>query len=238
MSDDSNDEPEFNIEPEISSSLSTALDAEPQRGHEAESRFNSDAEASTSMLSNADPFDKGRLCPHSHFFNGDPDEYQDFCQKYNILADVVLSRVKSGEIKDKARDHPEHIIVPLMAICEAGLRFPLHPFLREVLSRFNLAPHQVSINNYRIIVFVIALVENHGLEFTIADLVHTYTMSRLGRTGRRYLTSSLKMEPLITSLPDTDKWADFYLEVHGNYEFGDAPKHHPVRKVSDTRGLL
>lgn len=84
---------------------------------------------------------------------------------------------------------------------------------------------------------IIALKESQGLEFTVADLFHTYTMFRHSRSGRRYLTSRSKMELLITGLPDIDKWVDFYLEVHGNYEFGDAPRRHSVPKVSDMRGL-
>lgn len=69
-----------------------------------------------------------------------------------------------------------------MAICEAGLRFPLHPFLRELLARFNLAPHLFAINSYRIVMSVIALKEGQGLEFSVADLFDTYIMSRHERT--------------------------------------------------------
>lgn len=84
----------------------------------------SGAETSTSAPNDADLFDKGLLCPHAHYFCGEPGEYDAFCQKYNIPDDVFLHRVKSSEKRDKRGDHPEHIIVPLMAICEAGLRSP------------------------------------------------------------------------------------------------------------------
>lgn len=221
-SDDSNAEQDFEYaddefltEPDIDFSPSTESKAKPQRGHQAEARFTSGAEASTSAQSDDDLFDKGLLCPHAHYFSGEPREYEQFCHRYNIPADVLLNRVKSKEIKDSTKEHPEHITMALMAICEAGLRFPLHPFLREILAWFSLAPHQLVINSYRIIMSVIALVESQDLDFTVTDLFHTYTMSRHGKIGRRYLTTHPKKELLITSLSDTDKWANFYLEVHG-----------------------
>lgn len=95
MSDDLDAKREFNTTPEITLTPSTVSEADPQRGYEAESRFNSGAEASTSALKDVDLFDKGRLCPHAHFFSGDPEEYQNFCREYDIRADVMLNRVRS-----------------------------------------------------------------------------------------------------------------------------------------------
>ena len=63
-------------------------------------------------------------------------------------------------------------------------------------------------------------------------------MSRHGKTNRRYLSTSSHKEPLIDGLPDTDKWANLYVEVSGNYEFGDQTNRiHHVPKVKDFRGL-
>ncbi|KAI8568473.1 hypothetical protein RHMOL_Rhmol02G0202600 [Rhododendron molle] len=108
-----------------------------------------------------------------------------------------------------------------MAICEAGLRFPLHPFLKELLAWFGLAPHFFAINSYRIVMSVIKLNELHNLEFTVVDLFHAHIMSRHGKTERRYLSKRRDEESLIDGLLDTDKWANFYVEVSCNYEFGD-----------------
>ncbi|KAI8559946.1 hypothetical protein RHMOL_Rhmol04G0216000 [Rhododendron molle] len=70
-----------------------------------------------------------------------------------------------------------------MAICEGGLRFPLHHFLRELLAQFSLVLHYFAINSYRIVMSVIALKELHNLKFTIADLLYTYIMAKHGRTS-------------------------------------------------------
>ncbi|KAI8560816.1 hypothetical protein RHMOL_Rhmol04G0285400 [Rhododendron molle] len=124
-----------------------------------------------------------------------------------------------------------------MAICEAGLRFPLNPFLRELLARFSLVPHFFAINNYRIVMAVIKLKELHNLEFSVADLFHTYIMSRHGVTERGYLSTRSGKEPLIDGLPDTDKWASFYVKVSGNYEFGNQTSRlYNVPKIKDFRG--
>lgn len=126
-----------------------------------------------------------------------------------------------------------------MAKCEAGLRFPLHPFLRELLARFNLVPHFFAINSYRIVMSVITLKELHDLEFTVADLFDTYIMSRHDRTERRCLSMSRDKEPSIDGLPDTNKLANFYVEVNYNYEFGDQTIHrYSMPKMKDFRGCL
>ncbi|KAI8572199.1 hypothetical protein RHMOL_Rhmol01G0179200 [Rhododendron molle] len=163
----------FNTEPEISFTSSMHLDAKPELGPEAESKFNVQAEATTSQsVPNEAPsedkeiddlYERGQVCPYAHFFSGQPDEYEDFCRTYNILDDVVISRVASNRIRDKPEHRPVHITVPFMAICEAGLRFPLHPFLRELLARFGLVPHFFAINSYRIVMAVIKLKELHNL---------------------------------------------------------------------------
>lgn len=219
-------------------------------GAEAESRLRSQVGATTSSRSApvetssdnrefTDLFERGQVCPHAHYFSGRPDEYDNFCRTYNIPADVVVHQVASNRIRDKREDRPEHITVPLMAICEAGLRFPLHPFLRELLARFGIVSHYFAINSYRIVMSVIKLKELHNLEFTVADLFHTYIMSRHGGTERRYLSTRSGKEPLIDGLPDTDKWANFYVEVSGNCEFGSqSVRLHSVPKIKDFRGWV
>lgn len=199
-------------------------------------RFTSGAKASTFARSDDDLFDKGLLCPHAHYFSGKLGEYEEFCHKYNIPDDVVLHHVKSTKIKDKREDNLEHITVPLMAVCEAGLQFPFHPFLREKLARFSLALHQLAINSYRIIMSIIVFIESHDLDFTVTDLFYTYTMSWHGKMGRPYLTTRPKKDHLIDGLSDTDKWADFYLEVHRNYEFGGTHSGYSISKIKDMRG--
>lgn len=69
---------------------------------------------------------------------------------------------------------------------------------------------------------VIALQELHNLTFHLANLFEYYTMSRHSVMQQRYLSTRGSMEHFITNLSNTEKWANFYIEVHGNYELGSS----------------
>lgn len=231
----------FKTEAEIVFTPETESDPEPRIGNEAvsrgtASRFESGAQASTSAPSNKDILDNGVVCPYAHYFSGSTEEYVAFCQEYHIPNDVLLHRVRSDQIKAEREDKPEHITVPLMAITEAGLRFPFHPFLREVLWKFSLCPHQLAINSYRIIMSVIKLIEMHGIDFKATDLFWTYTMSRHAKSKRRFLSTRAHKTSLIDGLSDSDKWANLFLEVRGNFEFGGPNRNYPIPKYVDNRG--
>lgn len=73
---------------------------------------------------------------------------------------------------------PGHITVPLMAITEGDLPFPINPLLRQVLSEYKLTPCYLTVNSFRIINVVRALREKNNLVFNIFDLFGVYSMSR------------------------------------------------------------
>ncbi|KAI8538299.1 hypothetical protein RHMOL_Rhmol09G0091500 [Rhododendron molle] len=92
--------------------LSTPSKANSQRGLEAESRFRFEAKAktSTSAQSGCDVepvvdkkvavlYERGQVCPHAHFFNGEPKEYENLCQEYSILGDMVVSQVAAAKLR-------------------------------------------------------------------------------------------------------------------------------------------
>lgn len=86
---------------------------------------------------------------------------------------------------------------------------------------------------------VIALIDLHNLDFRPTDLFHTYTMSRHGKSNRRFLSTRPKKTSLIEGLSDTDKWANLFLEVRGNFEFGESQnRNHPVQRYVDDRGQI
>lgn len=63
------------------------------------------------------------------------------------------------------------ITVPLMAITEGGLRFPLPKLVHQLLYMYELALHQVVVNVYRVVCSVIKLVERHNIPVTVYDLI-------------------------------------------------------------------
>jgi hypothetical protein len=60
-----------------------------------------------------------------------------FCHHYGILDDVYLE-YKFWE--DALPGEPGDLILPLVAIIEGGVRFPMDPLLINFLDFFNLSP--------------------------------------------------------------------------------------------------
>ena len=54
---------------------------------------------------------------------------------------------------------PNHIFLPILAVIEGGIRFPLHPFLCKFFNKLKLAPSQVMVNVFRTIMGIARLNE-------------------------------------------------------------------------------
>jgi hypothetical protein len=147
------------------------------------------------------------------------DDYRAFCSRHNIPGDVSLNLVQPEDITFGRH----HITVPLMAISEGGLRFPVNQLLREFLHEYQLNPRYLAVNSFRIINAVDALRERFNLTFTLSDLIGVYNVSRNKSSSRRFLSLRCIKPPrpyLIDHLPDSDPWANDFVEVRGNFEFG------------------
>jgi hypothetical protein len=124
-----------------------------------------------------------------------------------------------------------------MAIIEGGVRFPLHPFLRQVLNVLQLTPSQVTINFYRIVVGVIELKERYHLEFEVEDLFGLYLVSQNKVARRKYLSCRTGQRRLIRGLPDSDKYANDFVVVRGEFEFALGEfRYHPIPRVPGFAG--
>lgn len=123
-------------------------------------------------------------CPYWECFE-DQKGLDLFRRTYKILDDVVISLIEGRRI----RFSDEHITVPLMAITEGGLRFPMHKVLREILYHFELSPCQLSVNSYRIIHSIIKLAEVKMFPLEARHIFENYMMSQNARFSRYYLCS-------------------------------------------------
>jgi hypothetical protein len=170
---------------------------------------------------------------YSRFFE-DPESLADFRATYGIPDNVSVDLVRPEE--SVATDDYQ-IVLPLMAIIEGGVRFPFHPFLRQVLNVLQLTPSQVTINFYRIVVGVIELKERYHLEFEVEDLFGLYLVSQNKVARRKYLSCRTGQRRLIRGLPDSDKYANDFVVIRGEFEFASGElRYHPIPRVPGFAG--
>lgn len=88
------------------------------------------------------------------------------------------------------------------AFFKAGLRLPLHPFILNLLDRYELVPAQLVPNSIRTIVGFLVLCHLHGIEASLSLFRYFYTLRkqaewcsfapRPSRALRLYLSTSIK----------------------------------------------
>ena len=61
---------------------------------------------------------------------------------------------------------------------EGGLRFPLDPFVKLFLNRYNIAPGQLYPNSYRILTGFIELMHREGIEPDLDILWYVYSLTK------------------------------------------------------------
>lgn len=165
--------------------------------------------------------------PYLHYFNGSPGSCNDFCEKYRILSDVQVALVTDPE---NMPFEEGRLNLPLCAITEGGVRFPLDPLWKLVLHTLNLTTSRLSGNMFRIIMGVVELRKRHDLIFGMLELFEIYSLSYNGAAGRRLFSVRGKYEHLVHTLPDSDPFINDFVTVMGNFMFGpDEPLTNSVR---------
>jgi hypothetical protein len=152
-----------------------------------------------------------------------PASIAEFRRHYNIPDDVAIE-INRPETHPEIRDE-DSIHIPLMAVTEGGVRFPLHPLLRRVLSWYRLNPMQISINTYRIIMGIVRLNELCNTNLDLWDINYNYDMV-YNKDDKWYLKSRRGREKIVTQLVDSNRGNDDdFLIVSGNWEFSsDEPE--------------
>jgi hypothetical protein len=141
-----------------------------------------------------------------------PEAMAQFRHHYGFPDDVYLE-YKFWE--DALPKEPGDLILPLVAIIEGGVRFPMDPLLTSFLDYFNLSPLQINPNIFRIVMGVVELNRRLGLDLPVHDIIATYTLYTSSKEAYSLRPRDVE-NTLVNSLPDTNKdMTDDYLLVRG-----------------------
>uniref|UniRef100_A0A2N9GIP4 Transposase (putative) gypsy type domain-containing protein n=1 Tax=Fagus sylvatica TaxID=28930 RepID=A0A2N9GIP4_FAGSY len=145
-----------------------------------------------------------------------PEAMERFRRHYGVPDDVYLEyRFWENAITGEHGD----LIIPVVAIIEGGVRFPIDPLLADFLDHFRISPTQINPNIFRIVNGVAELNRRLGFNLTVHDIIATYFL----RTTQHEAFSLRPRDvnnTLVNGLPDTNKeMTDDFLLVRGNWYF-------------------
>jgi hypothetical protein len=140
-----------------------------------------------------------------------------FRADYNIPDNVGLELAPVGADREVATW--EMMCIPIVAIVEGGVRFPLDPFLRRVLNWYKLSPMQVSTNFFRLVMGMVALNRILGTQLGLWELQWWYSIVINPTYNTFYFKARKAEKRYVLNLPDSarDHELDF-LYVTGAFE--------------------
>ena len=115
------------------------------------------------------------------------------------------------------------ILLPVMAVVEGRVRFPLHPLHINFLQTINAFPSQVFVNPFRIIMGVVALNCHLGVNLTPKEILFVYQYMCLGEDFKTscHLKAREVNTKLVNGFPDTNKGYDHdFLRVSSDWFTG------------------
>lgn len=140
-----------------------------------------------------------------------------FRSRYEIPDDVTTVLAYEDALRESPDNDTLHI--PMVAVVEGGIKFPLAPLLRQVLAFYRLSPMQVSANFFRVVMGINTLNQMLGTSLGLHDIHHLYSISRTKDALTYYLKSRDSRRRLVLELPDSARGDDDdFLIVTGNFK--------------------
>ena len=104
---------------------------------------------------------------------------------------------------------------------EGGLWFPLDPFVKVFLNRYNIAPRKLHPNSYRILTGYLELMHREGVEPSFDMLRHIYSLTKKkGKLSFSFAAVlSFNIFARLKDLPKT--WRHMYFVVEHPSDFYD-----------------
>ena len=129
---------------------------------------------------------------------------------YNIPANV---KVRPDGPDDGYVFHDGWMPFWLITVVEAGVRFPLHPFLRDCLREWNLCPCQLLPNGYKIIMGVVQLNRILGISLGVPNIEDVYDLCKSTDGNSYYFRLRVGQAGFVTALEDSYRYAGDDLSI-------------------------
>ena len=156
---------------------------------------------------------------HRHWL-GDPLSIGLFREAYQVPANV---EVRPDGPDDGISYSDGWMPFWLVSVVEGGVRFPLHPLLRDCLREWELSPCQLLPNGYKIIMGVVRLNEILSINLGVPDIEEAYDLCKSAEGHTYYLRLRVHRTAFVTALEDSYKYAgEDRVFVRGAWEFGEA----------------
>ena len=169
------------------------------------------------------------------------DKINAFREKHHIPDDVYirLGPPLPPEATPIYDPQTQEMPFSLSSIVEGGVRFPLHPLLRQCLNFWQLAPTQLTQNAFKVIMGSLVLNELCNVSIGIAKIETCHLVAKVPHSNvRYYLRGQPGINGLVNNLDSTMKHTggDF-LWVSGNWEFGSSSnRQFPIPRDIGHRG--
>uniref|UniRef100_A0A2N9F591 Transposase (putative) gypsy type domain-containing protein n=1 Tax=Fagus sylvatica TaxID=28930 RepID=A0A2N9F591_FAGSY len=184
-------------------------------GRESEGTF-FETTTSTRVVSRL-PVVPKHLAVYSYFSKFNEESLGRIRSRYQVSEDVVLRIPNSDE---QACSHAEDVAL-YESTLTAGLRFPVQPFIRELLDFLSLAPGQVAPNRWRVIIsFMVMWKEsNDGLDdITVEEFLYCFEPSQIAASPSFWTFRNRdNLVKLVEGLPSFNRgWKNGYFFVCGD----------------------
>ncbi|KAI8567628.1 hypothetical protein RHMOL_Rhmol02G0136100 [Rhododendron molle] len=107
--------------------------------------------------------------------------------RFNIPDNVASTLACKDAIRESFDNGT--LYIPIVAVVEGEIRFPLAPLLCQVLSHYRLSPMQMSPNFVQVVMGINALNEMLGMSLGRYDIHYLYSMSKTKNGLTYYLKS-------------------------------------------------
>ena len=133
---------------------------------------------------------------------GDPCSINHFRDAYKVPANV---EVRPDDPDDGLTYRDGWMSFWLVSVVEGGVRFPLHPLVRDCLWEWRLCPCQLLPNGYKIIMGVVRLNEILRIGLGVPDIEDTYDLCKSAEGDTYYLRLRVRRTGFVTALEDSNK---------------------------------